>query len=423
MATVKQRPPRVPTAAEEAILAQFDAIANDLPGTDAVAKTRRDAISAFERDGLPTRRIEAWHYTDLRTALREIPAYARAANTNTVPPLTATSHVIGLERVAPGTPIDGVSIDSMASRFATGTMFLAPSRRHDTVGQINAAFASDGAVIEIAEGADVASPIEMQSPAANGQSHYRNAVLFAASAKGTIVERHIGAGSGAALATTVTDLIVGDGADALYVIIQGRGADAYHFGQLNASLGKDAKLTLFLLQAGSKVVRQEVHVEVLGEGADFQLRGINLLGGESLTDTTMVVNHAVPNTTSEEVFRNVGTGRGRGVFQGQIKVAQPAQKTDAKMACNTLLLSEESEFSAKPELEIFADDVACGHGATVDDLDDAQVFYLMARGIPEALARALLVKGFAGEMLEAIEDEELSGAIEVLVDEWLEVNA
>ena len=423
MASSKQRPPRVPTAAEEAILAQFDAVANDLPGTDAIAKTRRDAISAFERDGLPTRRIEAWHYTDLRTALRDIPAYARAANTNTVPALTDGAYVVGLERVAPGKPFEGVTIDSMASRFATGTMFLAPSRAHDTVGQINAAFASDGAVIEVGEGTELSAPVELQSPAANGQSHYRNAVVFGPGAKGTLVERHVGAGSGAALATTVTDLIVGDGAEVSYLVLQGRGADAYHLGQLNASLGRDAKLTLFLLQAGSKVVRQEVHVEVLGEGADFQLRGINLLGGESLTDTTMVVNHAVPNTTSEEVFRNVGTGRGRGVFQGQIKVAQPAQKTDAKMACNTLLLSDDAEFAAKPELEIFADDVACGHGATVDDLDETQLFYLMARGIPEAQARALLVKGFAEEMLEAIEDDELAGTIEAIVDEWLEAHA
>ena len=417
------RPQRVPTAAEEAILTQFEAMAGELPGDEAVLRGRRDAIEAFERDGLPTRRIEAWHYTDLRTALRDIPPVAKPANQNALPALGGASHVISLADAVSGTPLVGVTIEAMRERFAAGTFHAVPRGAYDTIGQINTAFATDGVAIDIANGAKLDRPIELQSPAGGGQTHYRNVIHVGTDADVTIVERHLGVGDEAALSTTVTDLIVGDGADVLYVVVQGRGSAAHQLGQLSASLGKDAKLTLFLLQAGSKVVRQEVHVEVLGEGADFQLRGVNLLGGESLTDTTMVVNHAVPNTTSEEVFRNVGTGRGRGVFQGQIKVAQPAQKTDAKMACNTLLLSDDAEFSAKPELEIFADDVACGHGATVDDLDSTQVFYLMSRGIPEPQARALLVKGFAEEMLEAIEDEALAGAIEEIIDTWLEAHA
>ena len=417
------RPQRVPTAAEEAILSQFEALASELPGDGAVRENRRKAIAAFERDGLPTRRIEAWHYTDLRTALREIPAASAPANANTLPALDGAAHVIGFASVVSGTPMEGVEIEAMRERFTAGTMFAASERAYDTIGQINGAFATDGAAIVIDAEAKLSCALELQSPTGSGQAHYRNAITVGAGADATLIERHVGVGDEPALGTTLTELTVADGANVLYVVVQGRGAAAHHLAQLNATLGKDARLTLFLLQAGSKVVRQEINVEVVGEGADFQLRGINLLGGESLTDTTMVVNHAVPNTTSEEVFRNVGTGRGRGVFQGQIKVAQPAQKTDAKMACNTLLLSDDAEFAAKPELEIFADDVACGHGATVDDLDATQLFYLMARGIPEPQARALLVKGFAEEMLEAIEDEALSEAIEAIVDEWLEANA
>ena len=414
------KPQRKPTAAEEALLAQFESVASRLPGNDNVASARREAISAFERDGLPTRRIEAWHYTDLRAALREIPARTDGAP-GTLAPLTDAAVAVSLAAPEAALPA-GASLASSAARMEEGTLFIAPSRAYDTIGQINAAFAQGGVVLTVEPDAALDAPIELQSVALNGQSHHRNAIEVGAGARATIVERHTGADA-ASLDTTVTDLRVAEGAEVVYVIVQGRGEGAHHLGQLNATLGADARLTLFLLQAGSEVVRQEVHVEVLGEGADFQLRGVNLLGGDTLTDTTMVVNHAVPNTTSEEVFRNVGLGRGRGVFQGQIKVAQVAQKTDAKMSCNTLLLSDEASFAAKPELEIFADDVACGHGATVDDLEPSHLFYLMARGIPEKEARALLVKGFVDEMLEAIEHEALSDALEAMIDDWLEAHA
>jgi Fe-S cluster assembly protein SufD len=137
----------------------------------------------------------------------------------------------------------------------------------------------------------------------------------------------------------------------------------------------------------------------------------------------MTLNHEVENTTSTEVMRNVVTGKGHGVFQGQIKVFQAAQKTDAKMACNTLLLSDDGEFSTKPELEIFADDVACGHGATVREVEPQHLFYLMARGIPESEARGLLVKAFVAELIEELEDEALVEALESRLSDWLGKNA
>src|SRR5690606_41834450 len=132
----------------------------------------------------------------------------------------------------------------------------------------------------------------------------------------------------------------------------------------------------------------------------FKLRGVNLLGGEAHCDVTMVLDHAAAHTTSTEIIRNVVTDRAHGVFQGQIRVAQIAQKTDAKMACNTRLLSDEAEVSTKPELEIFADDVACGHGATVTEIERDHLFYLMARGVEEKLARGLLIKAFLAEVVE-----------------------
>ena len=172
------------------------------------------------------------------------------------------------------------------------------------------------------------------------------------------------------------------------------------------------------MNSGGKLVRQEVRVSADGEGGEFTLRALNLLAGEAHTDVTMVLDHKVPNTASTEVVRNVVTDRAHGVFQGRINVFQHAQKTDAKMACNTLLLSDDAEFSTKPELEIFADDVQCGHGATVTEIDRNHLFYLMARGIDEKTARGLLIKAFLAEIVEELDDEPLVEALEARLDDW-----
>ncbi|HEX8046884.1 SufD family Fe-S cluster assembly protein, partial [Rhizobium sp.] len=177
------------------------------------------------------------------------------------------------------------------------------------------------------------------------------------------------------------------------------------------------------INAGGKLVRQELHIKVSGEGAELALRGVNLLGGDTHTDVTMVLGHDVPHTSSTEIVRNVVFDRARGVFQGMIRVAPDAQKTDAKMACNTLLMSDDAEFSVKPELEIFADDVQCGHGATVADIDGNHLYYLMARGIPRNKARAMLVNAFVAEIVEELEDEALVEALEGVIFAWLEKHA
>jgi Fe-S cluster assembly protein SufD len=170
-------------------------------------------------------------------------------------------------------------------------------------------------------------------------------------------------------------------------------------------------------------VRQDLYIDVDGEHSELTLRGINLLGGDTHTDVTLVLGHNVENTNSTEIMRNVVFDKAKGVFQGQIRVAPGAQKTDAKMSCNTLLLSDEADFSAKPELEIFADDVVCGHGATVADIDATHLFYLESRGIPEKQARALLVQAFVQETVEELEDEVLIDALEAVIQEWLEKHA
>ena len=293
---------------------------------------------------------------------------------------------------------------------------MAPADADDAIGAVNAAFAADGFGLTIAGGAEIAAPIEIQNLQAGGQVHARFPVAIGAGAKATIIERQ--AGAGAALVSSVSSLDVGAGAEIVWVIVQEQAEDATHLGQFNARLGKDAKLTLFIMNAGAKLVRQEVRVDAAEEGADFQLRGVNLLGGETHCDVTMVLDHSAPHTTSTEIVRNVATDKAHGVFQGQIRVDRIAQKTDARMACNTLLLSDDAEFSTKPELEIFADDVACGHGATVTEIDRDHLFYLKARGVDDKTARGLLIKAFLAEIVEELEDEALVAALEEKLDQW-----
>ncbi|RUW68980.1 MULTISPECIES: Fe-S cluster assembly protein SufD [unclassified Mesorhizobium] len=408
------------TLAETALIDAFGERLSLLPGDGAVMTKRDDAIEAIKH-GLPTRRVESWHYTDLRRLLTAVPAFEAEGAVKALEPVFEGSAVLpvlnGISN-AKLPEIDGVTVQRLLEKLTDGSVApgLDPYGADDAIGALNTAFVADGYFVDIAEGAELAKPIELQNLQSGGQAHVRLLTRVGAGAKATIVERHSGEGAG--LASSVSQLVLGDGAEVTWLIVQEQSDAATHLAQFKAHIGKDAKLTLFVMNAGGRLVRQEVVVRTTGEGADFKLRGINLLAGDTHTDTTMVLDHAVPHTTSTEVIRNVVTGKARGVFQGRINVHQYAQKTNAKMACNTLLLSDDGEFSTKPELEIFADDVVCGHGATVTEIDHDHLFYLMARGIDEKSARGLLVKAFVAEVIEELEDEALVEALEARLDEW-----
>ncbi|MEO3999173.1 Fe-S cluster assembly protein SufD [Mesorhizobium sp. CAU 1732] len=406
------------TPAEIALVDAFAERISDLPGDATVTVQRDEAIERLKA-GLPTRRIEAWHYTDLRRLLSIVPAFDSTAQAQGVAPLIEGSQLLRvLNGVADSIPsIESVRVERFHDVLQTGSgMSLAPVEHADAVGAINTAFASDGFALTIDADATLDTPIEFQNVQAGGQVHARFSVDAGSGSKAVVVERQLGTGD--ALASSVSTLTVGDGSDIVWIILQEQPTGATHLGQINVTLGKDSRLTLFVMNIGAKLVRQEVRVDAAGEGADFKLRGINLLGGDTHCDVTMVLDHSAPHTTSTEVIRNVVTDRAHGVFQGQIRVAAIAQKTDAKMACNTLLLSDDAEFSTKPELEIFADDVACGHGATVTEIDGNHLFYLMARGIEEKIARGLLVKAFVAEIIEEMDDEVIVEALEARLDGW-----
>lgn len=409
-----------PTAAEAALVEAFTERLSDLPG-DAAVMIRRDEAVERIKAGLPNRRVEAWHYTDLRRLLAAVPAFDPAVKVAPLAPLVDGSTVLAtLNGVGgPAAPaVEGVTLRRVPDMLADGSYApaLQPQDAADAIGAINVAFVADGHSVEVDEDAVVGRPIELQNLIGPGQSHVRFPVKIGARARATIVERQ--AGEAAGFATSVSNVVVGEGAKLTWVIVQEEAAGATYLGQFNASIAKDAKLTLFIMNSGGKLVRQEVRVTADGEECEFRLRGVNLLAGETHCDVTMVLDHLGFGATSTEVVRNIVLDRAQGVFQGQIRVAREAQKTDAKMACNTLLLTDDGEFSTKPELEIFADDVACGHGATVAEIDGNHLFYLMARGVPEKDARGLLVKAFLAEVIEELPDEALVMALEERLDGW-----
>lgn len=396
-----------------------------LPGNRDVQLARARVLQDLCSRGLPTRRLESWHYTDLRTRLKAPSRPQAAEGAGDSGSLIPGSIVLQVNEAGCGMDagIAGLSIRNYRHLLEDGSAAgeLVECVADDAIGRINGILADRGMQIEIAGDHRFERPIELQ---VRGSSHSRLGVVARAGARVTVIERHAGqAQADGGFSTVVSRLRVGEGADVTWIIVGEQQASDSHLGQLRFILERDAKLRILVLNTGGKLVRQEVHGRQSGEGAQLILNGINLLRDAGHTDLTMTLEHEAVGTTSAITVRNVVFDRASGAFQGGIKVGQGAQRTDARMACNTLLLSDDGEFSAKPELEIFADDVQCGHGATIADIDDAQIYYLMARGIPKARARSLLIEGILAELLLPIGNEQIVVALEQIVSAWLEAAA
>jgi len=220
----------------------------------------------------------------------------------------------------------------------------------------------------------------------------------------------------------VTEVIINDKAALHHVKLQREGGDALHLTTWLLKIGADAHYDAFQFSLGAALARNQIYAQFTGEGSQANISGAFLLRDRQHCDTTILVEHLVPRCGTRELLKAVLDQEARGVFQGKIIVAPGAQKTDSKQMAQGLLLSEGAEFDSKPELEIFADDVVCGHGSTSGQIDEDLLFYLEARGIPEPEARALLIQAFVGEALERIEDEGLREAFTKAAADWLGVS-
>ena len=419
------------------------AIARDrLPGARNIAEARQQAFEAYERAGLPHRRIEEWKYTDLRVLIREVlppapepdaAALKRAGTASKLHAIAGVRRLVVVDGVfAPKLSEtadleQGLGIRSLREVLESGdsalqAQLLAPENS-DAMVALNSAMMTDGVVIEVADGAALAQPlhiVHIASGAEPAAMFTRSLLRIGRAASATLVESYIAA-DGAKAYQVHDSLIVsiGDGASLDHVRLIEDGREAFNISSAVVTLGANAHFNTFGMTSGSNVSRYQPIITFAGEGSRVEANGVNLLNGRQHADSTLLLDHAVPNCASREIFRAVIDDRGHSVFQGRIIVRPHAQKTDAKMMTRALLLSDEAEADNKPELEIFADDVTCGHGATAGALDESLLFYLRARGLSEKEAQALLIQAFVGEAIESIANDALRELAISAAERWL----
>lgn len=438
------------TATTGAVPAPFAALldreAASLPGggIDWVRKAREEGAKLFLAHGVPTVKVEQWKYTNLRALLKIPfqPAEAAADMGLTDLPagdaLTVDAHVLVFVngRFAPelsdleALP-QAIRVESMAKLLETEPHLVEPwlGRLADAgalpFAALNQAGLLDGFVVRVREGAMIERPVHVvQVSAAAGETptlhQPRNLIVLEGGASATVLESWIGVAGAATLRNAVTEVHVAPRAALRHYILQNLPADAYGLAATAAKVESGAIYDSFVLQIGASLSRHDLRVELAGEHAEAHLNGAyGAMSGQHV-DTTSFIDHAAPCCTSNEVYKGVLAGSARGVFQGKILVRQPAQKTDGNQLHKALLLDRGAEVDCKPELEIYADDVKCSHGATAGELDATALFYLRSRGIDPDTARALLIEGFLDDVVERIGAEPLRQAFADMIHVWQE---
>jgi Fe-S cluster assembly protein SufD len=430
------------TDAARASSETFAAARDRLPGTGKVAEARQQAFEAYERLGLPHRRLEDWKYTDLRALMREVLPLAAAPDAKALArakaALASVSAVDGCRLVL----VDGVFAPSLSDlkqleagvRVQTLREMLeegANALRADLLNSgavsgamiaLNSAMATDGAVVTVADGIAVTKPLHIVHIATCSKAaiYTRSFLKLGNNARATLLESFIAAdGANSYQANDAMTVWLGDGVELEHVRLMADSADAANITTAIFTVGAKSRLTTFNMTSGGSLSRYQGYLTFAGEGSEVNANGVNLLNGRQHADTTLFLDHAVPHCASREVFRAVVDDRAHSVFQGRIIVRPDAQKTDAKMMTRALLLSDEAEADNKPELEIFADDVTCGHGSTTGALDESLLFYLRARGLSEKEAQALLIQAFVGEAIESITSDALRELAIGTAQRWL----
>lgn len=438
------------TKAEQAYLDMFEEAGKALPGArdPFVSGLRSKAIEAYGRLGLPHRRIEAWKYTDLRARLTDVNPLLKAEGValseadlagalgSEIAALPAYRLVVvegdlraDLSDIA-GLRAAGVEVVALGPALEKPPAWLKSAlgevnrREDDPVVALNTALMTGGAALRIGAGVSLDKPIHLIQLDGKGEpasTITRNVVIAEPGSSAMLIESFASLGIDGLQRNAVTEAKVGDKAALRHVKLERESEDAVHLCTWLVELAGDARYDAFQFSTGASLLRNQVYLRFMGEHSAADISGAFLMRGQQHCDTTLLVEHRVPHCTSRELFKGVLDNEARGVFQGKIIVSPGAQKTDGKQMAGALLLSESAEFDSKPELEIFADDVVCGHGSTSGQIDDDLLFYLEARGIPETQARALLIQAFVGEALDRVENEALRDALAHASADWLGV--
>jgi len=405
-------------------LDRYESLIRQLPGDSAL---RAAAAAAFKTSGLPgatqhQRRIEAWKYTSLRQ-VAETTFQPAGAPRHEAETMLATLPLLDAPRVV---FVDGILRDDLSSMPPTGFARFADQPNFGTLSwpdrepmvALNTMFAKDGAAFHVPAGFDGGVLQLVSLSASDADTHPRHSIHLGKGARLTVME--ISAGQGTYLLNTVAEIHVDEDAHLTHIRMQNEAVTAFHVSTTYADVAAGGNYDSFTLNLGGRLSRTEVHAQLSGSKAIAHLNAAQILAGSQHADFTTVVAHSAPGCTSRQTVKNVLADRSRGVFQGKIEVARDAQKTDGYQMNQALLLSPYAEIDSKPELEIFADDVKCSHGATVGELDAEQIFYLRSRGIPDVEARSILVRAFLAEALDAVLNEAIRSQLETTVEQWWE---
>ncbi len=417
----------------ETYVSAFDALKRDAAfGRGALAQSREAAFDRFLSRGLPTTRDEEWRFTNIApiasATFERAPAAAvdaRLLETLAFADSPAATIVVSNGRVVSGvrTLPPGVTIRTVADaresdlvpvRPAGGTVFA----------DLNQALFEDLVVIEIAPKAIVREPIHVLHVA---QQAGRTAILASPrlvivageQSQSSIVESYATAGDAGLFVNAATDVRVAAGALVDHVKLQRQGDASFHVASVFVTTGRSGTFTSHAVTLGGRIARNDIVSVLDGDGAECTLNGLYVAGGDSLVDTHTTIDHAQPHCPSHEVYKGILAGRARAVFNGKIIVRLDAQKTDAKQTNKALLLTDDAQINTKPQLEIFADDVKCTHGAAIGQLDEDAMFYLKARGISAVEARNMLIHAFAGDVLDGIQSEDVRHTAMHIVEEKL----
>lgn len=406
---------------------------------DALKTLRAAGAEAFAALGFPTRRDEDWHYTNVSAiaSAQYVPALDRGL-----------AHAVDAAMLAPFTfggtwPLivfvngrfdaalssfenlpDGVRVLSLAQAATDEPEMLARllgtaiASSRDGFSALNAAFAGEGMLVHIAKEMVSDTPVHIlhvvDAAGAHIMSHPRHLLLAERHAKASVVESYIGLADVPYFTNAAVEVFVEDGATLQLVRIQRESQTAHHVGTVEARQGRDSHFIAFTFQTGAALSRSNVYTVLGGEGCGCTINGLYMLDGQQHGDHQTRVEHVAPNCFSRELYKGLLDEHSHGVFNGKVYVHPEAQKTDGKQTNNTLLLSQDAQIDTKPQLEIFADDVKCTHGATVGRIDATALFYLKSRGVSAGLARQLLMYAFAADVLETLDAPAIVEALETL---------
>jgi Fe-S cluster assembly protein SufD len=431
----------------EAQLRSFERFSKESAQPAWIAPLRKAGIDRFAQVGFPTLNDEDWRFTNVSGIARLPfkPVFSGGANEITAEAVAkftfgrlpgsrlvfVNGHYAPKLSVIAALP-KGARVQNLASALSTeaklieAAMAKYPAADQNAFAALNTAFFQDGAFVHVPDGQRIEEPVHLlfisTAPEEGATSHPRNLIIAGKNSQATVLESYVSVADAPYFTNAVTDLLLDEGAVVEHAKFQDESVSAFHIAAVRASLARNANLISHSIATGAQLSRNNIRTSLGGEGVECVLNGLYLTRGEQLADHHMVVEHAQPHCNSHEYYNGILDGKSKGVFHGRILVRQAAQKTDAKQTNKNLLLSDDATVDTKPQLEIYADDVKCTHGATIGQLNDESIFYLRARGIGAERARRMLIHAFAGEIIERVRHAAARQELDALVWDRLEAN-